>query len=73
MQSGEDVFSVFFYGSNNSDSVVSGNAAFREIKDHSLRMTPFQKKKKKKAMEVLGLSLPYIKHEFHSYVITHQS
>ena len=48
MQPGEDVFSVFFYGSNNSDSVVSGNAAFREIKDHSLRMTPFPKKKKKK-------------------------
>ena len=31
------------YGSNNSDSVVFENAAFGEIKDHSLIMTPFQK------------------------------
>ena len=34
----------FFYGSNKSDSVVFKNAAFREIKDHSLRTTSFQKK-----------------------------
>ena len=36
---------VFLYGSNNSDSVIFGNAAFGGIKDHSLRTTPFQKKK----------------------------
>ena len=35
---------VLLYGSNNSDSVVFRNAAFREIKNHSLRMTPFQNK-----------------------------
>ena len=40
------------YGPNNSDSIVFRNAAFGEIKDHSLRTTPFQKKKKKIAMEV---------------------
>ena len=32
------------YGSNNSDSVVLGNATFGEIKDYRLRTTPFQKK-----------------------------
>ena len=36
------VKSGFLYGSNNSDSVFSGNAAFGEMKDHSLRI-PFQK------------------------------
>ena len=36
---------VFLYGSNNSDSVIFGNAAFGDIKDHSLRTTPFQPKK----------------------------
>ena len=35
---------VFLYGSSNSDSVIFGNDAFGEIKDHSLRATPFQKK-----------------------------
>ena len=35
---------VLLYDWNNSDSVVFRNAAFREIKDHSLRMTPFQNK-----------------------------
>ena len=35
---------VFLYGSNNSDSVVFSNSDFKEIKDHSLRTTPFQKK-----------------------------
>ena len=34
----------FLYGSNNRDSVVFGNAAFEEIKDHSLKTTTFQKK-----------------------------
>ena len=41
--SGAPVKCVLIYGSNNSDSVVFRNA-FREIKDHSLRMTPFQNK-----------------------------
>ena len=50
------------YGSNNSDSVIFKNTAFAEIKDHSLRMTPFQKKKF--VMEVLGICLPYIKGYF---------
>ena len=36
---------VFLYGSNNSDSVIFGNAAFGDIKDYSLRTTPFQPKK----------------------------
>ena len=54
----------FFYGSNKSDSVVFKNAAFREIKDHSLRTTPF---KKNLAMEVLGLCLPYIKSYFQEH------
>ena len=35
---------VFLYGSNNSESVVFRNAGFEEIKDFSLRRTPFQKK-----------------------------
>ena len=34
----------FLYDSNNSDSVVSGNVGFTEIKDHSLRTTLCQKK-----------------------------
>ena len=42
--SGAPVNFVFLCDSDNSDSVVSVNAAFGEIKDHSLRMTPFQKK-----------------------------
>ena len=32
------------YGSNDPDSVVSGSSLSGEIKDHSLRMTPFEKK-----------------------------
>ena len=43
--SGAPVQCVSLYGSNNSDSVIFGNDASGEIKDHSLRMTPFQKKK----------------------------
>ena len=53
-----------FHGSNKSDSVVFKNAAFREIEDHSLRTTPFQKNL---AMEVLGLCLPYIKSYFQEH------
>ena len=49
------------YGSNNSDSVVFEKNGFAEIKDHSLRKEPFQKKF---AVEVLGLCLPYVKRYF---------
>ena len=36
----------FLFDSDNLDSVIFGNAFLAEIKDHSLRITPFQKKKK---------------------------
>ena len=36
--------SAFFHASDNSDSVVFVNAAFGEIRDHSLRTTLSQKK-----------------------------
>ena len=52
------------YRSNNSDSVVFGNATFREIKDHSFRTTPFQKKI---SIKVLGLCLHYAKRYFQEY------
>ena len=42
--SGAPVKCLFLYGSNNSDCVIFGNAAFGETKDHSLRTTPFQTK-----------------------------
>ena len=42
--SGAPVKWIFLYGLNNSDSVVFGNPAFGEIKDHSVRTTPFQKR-----------------------------
>ena len=42
--SGAPVKYFSLYGPNNSDSVVFRNAAFGEIRDHSLRKTPFQKK-----------------------------
>ena len=42
--SGAPVKRIFLYGLNNSDSVVFGNAAFGEIKDHSVRTTSFQKR-----------------------------
>ena len=42
--SGAPVKCLFLYGSNNSDCVIFGNAAFGEINDRNLRMTPFQKK-----------------------------
>ena len=41
--SGAPVKWFSLYGSNNLDFVVFGNAAFGEIKDHSLRTSPFQK------------------------------
>ena len=53
--SGEPVKCVFLCGSNNSDSVIVGNAAFWEIKDDSLRRKHFLKKI---AMELLSLCLP---------------
>ena len=53
-----------FYDSNKSDSFVFKNATFREIKDYSLRTTPFLKKL---ATEVLGLCLPYIKSYFQEH------
>ena len=52
------------YGSNNSDSVVFGNGAFGEIKDHSLRTTPSQKKKFDIAVSIM--CLPYVKMYFQS-------
>ena len=42
--SGAPVKYFSLYDSNNSHSVVFGNVDFAEIKDHSLRMTLFQKK-----------------------------
>ena len=63
--SGAPVKYFSLYGPNNSDSVVFRNAPFGEIKDHSLRTTPFQKKRI--AMEVLGLGLPYVKSYFHKH------
>ena len=41
--SGVPVKCFSLYGLNNSDPVVFGNAAFGEIKDHSLRTKTFQK------------------------------
>ena len=55
--SGAPVKCFSLYGSNNSDCVVFENHAFGEIKDDSLKTTPFQKKI---VMEVLGLCLPYL-------------
>ena len=66
--SGAPVKSVSLYGSNNSDSVIFGNDASGEIKDHSLRMTPFQKKKF--AMEVLSLCLPSVKRYFEEHQLS---
>ena len=42
--SGAPVNCFSLYGSNKCNCVVFGNLAFGEIKDHSLRTTPFQKK-----------------------------
>lgn len=55
-----------FQRSNYSDSLVFGNARWEEIKGHSLTTTAFQKKKF--AMEVSGICLPYLK----SYFQLHQ-
>ena len=57
----------FLYGSNNSDFVVFVNTALGEIKDHSLTMTPFEKKF---AMEVLSLCLPYVKRYFQEHQLS---
>ena len=66
--SGTLVKCVFLYGSNNSESVIFGNAAFRETKDHSLRTKSFQKIKF--AMGVLGLCLPYVKRYFQEHQLS---
>ena len=63
--SGATVKGIFVCGSNNSDSVVFGNTALGDIKDHSLIMTRFEKKKI--AVEVLGLCLLYIKRYFQEH------
>ena len=42
--SGAPVKCAFLYESNNLNSVVFENDGFAEIKDHSLRTTPFKKK-----------------------------
>ena len=52
-------------------------SALREIKAHSLRTTPFQKKKKRIDMDVLGMCLSYVKryfqeHEFSAFLIVAQ-
>ena len=52
------------YGSNNTDSAVFRNAAFGEIKDHSLRKKPIQKKND---IKVLGICLPYVKRYFQEH------
>ena len=64
---GASVKWFFLNGSNNWDSIIFGNAAFREIKDHSLRTTPFQKKI---AMELLSLCLPYVKRYFREHQLS---
>ena len=63
--SGAPVKCFCLYGSNNLDSVVFGNVAFGEIKDHSLRTTPFQKKTL--LWEILGMCLPYVKKFFQKH------
>ena len=60
--SGATVKVIFVCASNNSDSVVFWNTALGDIKDHSLIMTRFEKKKI--AVKVLGLCLLYIKRYF---------
>ena len=44
MFSAAPVNRLFIHGSNNWDSVVFHNEGFEDIKDHSFRATPFQKK-----------------------------
>ena len=62
--SGAPVKCVFLNGSYNSEYVVFNNVDLAEIKDHSLRLTPFQKKI---SMEDLGLCLPYVKRYFQEH------
>ena len=62
-----------FYGPNNSDFVVFGNAAFAEIKDHSLKTTS-----KKIYMKILSVFLPYVKrhcqgHQWRDFLFTAQT
>ena len=52
------------FGSSNSDSVVFRSADFGEIKDYSLKKTPFQKQN---YFEVLGMYAAYIKTYFQEY------
>ena len=52
------------FGSINSDSVVFRSAAFGEIKDYSLKKTPFQKQN---YFEVLGMYVAYIKMYFQEH------
>ena len=62
--SGASVKCVFLYGSYNSEYVLFNNVDLAEIKDHSLRTTPFQKKI---SMEYLDLCLPYVKRYFQEH------
>ena len=57
----EPVKSFSTYGSNYSGSLVFGNAAFGDIKDHSLRMRSFEKIF---TMDVLDMCLSYGKKVF---------
>ena len=57
---------VFLGGSSNSDSVVFKNAGFGKIKDYSWKTTPLQKKKKI-AMKVLGMCVPFIRRYFQEH------
>ena len=63
--SGGPVKCFFLYGSNNSDSVVFGNASCAEIKYHSSITTPFQKKFF--TNKVLDMCLPYVKKYFQEH------
>ena len=54
-------------GSYNSGSVFFRSPGFGEIKDHNLKKTHFQKKKKKMLFEVLRMCLPYIKGYFQEH------
>ena len=55
---------ISLHGSNNSDSVPFESGAFGEIKDYSLKKTPFQKQN---YFEVLGMYAAYIKTYFQEY------
>ena len=68
MFSAAPVNCLFIHGSNNWDSVVFHNEGFGDIKDRSFRATPFQKKKF--AMEVLSLCVPFIKRYFQEHQLS---